>query len=317
MLFSILIANYNNARYLGTALASLQAQTCQDWEVVLVDDASTDDFEAVMADWGGDERIKVFRNARNEGCGYTKRRCAELASGSLLAFLDPDDALDPEALAIMAEAHVRHPECSLIHSTHYICDPLLRVKRVAGYPKALPEGVPYLLLSDGSIHHFATFKRACYAATEGLSPVNRKAVDQDLYYKLEETGPVLYIDNPLYYYRIHEGSISNAGKEREASLWHYAVIMEACRRRIRSGDAALAGWGRTRVSMRRMYRIRYYKARIFRSFRGRRYVDFLYSLMVFPFAGGWENLVRYAGKLPKEGIALIRRSLVDDYEIKV
>ena len=131
MLFSILIANYNNGRYLDTALTSLQAQTCQDWEVILVDDASTDDFEQVIARWEGDKRIKVFRNVRNEGCGYTKRRCAELASGSLLAFLDPDDALEPGALMVMGEAHALHPECSLIHSTHYICDPELRVKRVA------------------------------------------------------------------------------------------------------------------------------------------------------------------------------------------
>jgi len=305
MLFSILIANYNNTRYLDTVLSSLRAQTCRDWEVILVDDASTDNFEEVISGWRWDERIKVFRNQRNEGCGYTKRRCVELASGSLLAFLDPDDALDPEALAVMGEAHARHPECSLIHSTHYICDHRLRVKRVADYPRALPEGMPYLLLNDGSIHHFATFKKACYEATEGLSPSNRKAVDQDLYYKLEETGEVLYIDKPLYHYRIHEGSISNAGKEREASLWHYSIIMEACLRRMKHPD------------LRKVYRARYYKARIFRSFRRRRYMDFLYSLMVFPFAGGWDNLVSYFRKLPKEGISLIRRSLVEDYEIKV
>lgn len=308
MLFSILIANYNNARYLDIALASLRAQTCQDWEVILVDDASADNFEEVIAGWSWDGRIKVFRNQRNEGCGYTKRRCAELASGSLLAFLDPDDALDPEALAIMAQAHAQYPECSLIHSTHYICDARLRVKRVAGYPRALPEGAPYLLLNDGSIHHFSTFKKTCYEATEGLSPLNRAAVDQDLYYKLEETGDVLFIDKPLYHYRIHDGSISNAGKEREASLWHYSIIMEACLRRMKNAG---------NKELRKAYRARYYKARIFCSFRQRRYVDFLYSLMIFPFAGGWENLASYFRKLPKEGVSLIRRSLIDDYEIKV
>lgn len=305
MLFSILIANYNNSRYLETALASLQAQTCQDWEVILVDDASTDEFSAVIARWGYDERIKVFRNQRNEGCGFTKRRCAALASGSLLAFLDPDDALIPEALAIMEEAHANNPACSLIHSTHYICDPLLRVNRIAGYPRALPANTPYLLLGDGSIHHFAVFKKACYLRTEGLSPLNKKAVDQDLYYKLEETGGILYLDKPLYYYRIHAGSISNAGKERDATLWHYAVIMEACLRRMKERP------------QRKAYRTRYYKIRVFRSFREGRYMDFLYSLIVFPFAGGWENMVSYVRKLPKEGIALVKRSLADDYEIKV
>jgi glycosyltransferase involved in cell wall biosynthesis len=305
MLFSILIANYNNSRFLDTALASLHVQTCTDWEVILVDDASTDDFEKIIACWTFDSRIRVFRNAKNEGCGYTKRRCAELASGSLLAFLDPDDALAPGALAVMAAAHKHHPACSLIHSTHYICDPELNVRRVADYPRALPPDTPYLLLSDGRVHHFATFRKTCYLMTEGLSPLNRKAVDQDLYYKLEEVGKILFIDQPLYYYRIHVGSISNAGKEREASCAHYSVIMAACLRRMKNKEH------------KKIYRARYYKARIFRSFRKRRYMDALYSLMIFPFAGGWSNLADYLRRLPKEGSALVRRSLVDDYEIKM
>jgi glycosyltransferase involved in cell wall biosynthesis len=305
MLFSILIANYNNSRFLDTALASLHVQTCTDWEVILVDDASTDDFEKIIAGWTYDSRIRIFRNAKNEGCGYTKRRCAELASGSLLAFLDPDDALAPGALAVMAAAHSHHPACSLIHSTHYICDPELNVRRVADYPGALPPDTPYLLLSDGRVHHFATFKKACYDLTEGLSPLNRKAVDQDLYYKLEEVGKILFIDQPLYYYRIHGGSISNAGKEREAACAHYSVIMASCLRRMKN------------TAHKKIYRARYYKARIFRSFRKRQYFDALYSLMIFPFAGGWSNLADYLRRLPKEGLALVRRSLVDDYEIKV
>jgi len=309
MLFSILIANYNNSAYLGTALESLQTQTCRDWEAIVVDDASTDDFEKIIGRWTLDKRIKIFRNQRNEGCGYTKRRCAELASGSLLAFLDPDDALSPGALKMMAEAHALHPECSLIHSTHYICDEALHVVRIAGYPKSLPVGTPYLLVGDGSIHHFASFKKTCYDRTEGISPVLKKAVDQDLYYKIEEVGEILYIDEPLYYYRIHAGSISNAGKERAATLWHYSIILEACRRRIGKVEHP--------ASLRKAYRARYYKIRVFRSFRQRRYIDVIYSLMIFPFAGGWKNILSYAAKLPKEGLALVRRSLIDDYEIKV
>ena len=313
MLFSILIANYNNSRYLQTVLASLEVQTCQDWEVILVDDASTDGFEEAMTRWRQEEKIRVFRNQRNEGCGFTKRRCAELASGRLLAFVDPDDALVPEALEMMAAAHAQHPECSLVYSTHYICDEALRVGRVAGYPRSLPSNIPYLLLGDGSIHHFATFKKTCYDWTEGLSSSNRKGVDQDLYYKLEETGEVLFIDKPLYYYRIHRGSISNAGKEREATLWHYSIILEACQRRMRQ----LKRGGPEVAELVKAYRARYYKIRVFRAFRERKYIDFLYSLMVFPFAGGWQNVVSYCRKLPGEGKALIRRSLVDDYEIKV
>ena len=236
-----------------------------------------------------------------------------MARGSILAFLDPDDALAPDALEIMVGEHRLHPECSLIHSTHYICDARLNIQRIAGYPRPLPAGTPYLMVSDGSVHSFATFKKACYDRTEGISALNKVAVDQDLYYKLEETGQVLFIDKPLYYYRIHEGSISNAGKERVAALRHYAIIREACQRRRRQldpADPATRAW-------RRAYRTRYYKILIFQSFREKRWLQFFCGLSIFPFVGGGANFIAYLRKLPKEGMHLLRRSFVEDYKIGV
>src|ERR1700730_15603176 len=103
MLFSILIANYNNSRFLEDALQSVLCQTYTDWEIILVDDGSTDQFEEVADKYKPNHRIKIFRNEKNAGCGSTKRKCAEKASGSLLAFLDPDDFLHPDALKIMSE----------------------------------------------------------------------------------------------------------------------------------------------------------------------------------------------------------------------
>lgn len=160
MLFSVLIANYNNAQYLMTAINSVLRQTYTKWEIIVVDDASTDAFEACMRGYANDIRIKIFHNAINQGCGFTKARCAKEAAGSILGFLDPDDALAPNALALMIDAHQQRPECSLVSSTHYICDERLQVKRVADYPKALPPNTPYLLLGDGRIHHFVSFKKS-------------------------------------------------------------------------------------------------------------------------------------------------------------
>ncbi|MHA4807435.1 glycosyltransferase family 2 protein [Flavitalea flava] len=325
MLISILIANFNNSRFLGIALDSVLCQTYQDWEVILVDDGSTDEFERVATKFGDDPRIKIFRNEKNQGCGFTKRRCTGLATGSILAFLDPDDSLDREALRIMERAHRENPNCSLIHSTHYICDRSLMVIRMAGYPRALPTGIPYLLLSDGRIHHFATFKKSAYVLTGGISPLNKKAVDQDLYYQLEETGAVLFIDMPLYNYRIHEGAISNAGKEAEATLWHYAVIRDACLRRIgklrkvRGKDHAAPTWltmGREPAYWIKRYRTRYYKIQVFLNFRKKDWAGFIRYLILFSIMGGMNNLMGYIRKFPKEGISLIRRSFVDNYEIK-
>ncbi|MFM9911838.1 MAG: glycosyltransferase family 2 protein [Chitinophagaceae bacterium] len=311
MLFSILIANYNNSDFIGTALESVLAQTYTHWEVIIVDDGSTDSFREKIKPYLSEMRIKVYYNIKNYGCGFTKRRCAENATGELMAFLDPDDALHPDAMAILATAHMHHPECSLIHSTHYICADDLRVLRVADYPRALSYQIPYLLLNDGRIHHFAVFKKECYVKTEGIEAANKKAVDQDLYYKLEETGAILFIDQPLYYYRIHSGSISNNGMEAETTIWHFSIVAKACKRRMKAIDQ-----NSKEGSLKRKYRVHYYKTKIFLHFRKKEWFFFIGNLIQYPFIGGWPNLVQYFRKLPREGMSLIRKSFVDTYSIK-
>ena len=106
-LFSVLVANYNNGTYLQEAIDSVLAQTYDNWEVVLVDDKSTDESLAIYGKYATDKRFKIYHNDANRGCGYTKRRCAELAAGELCGFLDPDDALMPEALETAIPAGAR------------------------------------------------------------------------------------------------------------------------------------------------------------------------------------------------------------------
>ena len=62
-----------------------------------MDDSSTDNSHELYKELEKDERIHVFLNDQNHGCGYTKRRCAELANGEICGFLDPDDALTDNA----------------------------------------------------------------------------------------------------------------------------------------------------------------------------------------------------------------------------
>jgi glycosyltransferase involved in cell wall biosynthesis len=312
MLFSILIAHYNNARFLQTAIESVLCQTYTNWEIVFVDDGSTDHFETILETYKDDQRIKIFRNEKNHGCGYTKRKCAELASGELMGFLDPDDKLHPKALATMADAHQRFPTHSIVHSTHYICDENLGIKRVSDYVKPLPLHTPYLLVSDGRIHHFASFKSSCYKKTEGISAEIKKAVDQDLYYKLEETGAVLLVNEPMYYYRLHKGSISNFGKESETSIVHYSIIREACKRRIKK----LKAEENPNREWARKYHSRYFKMSIFYWSRKKNWLLMLYYLFLFPFNGGSGNIVSYLQKIPREGKVLLRKTFVTDYEIR-
>ena len=79
--FSVLIANYNNGQYLQDALNSVFNQTYSNWEIIIVDDCSTDNSHELYNNYVDDSRIHIYYNNRNYGCGYTKRRCVELAHG--------------------------------------------------------------------------------------------------------------------------------------------------------------------------------------------------------------------------------------------
>ena len=99
MLFSILIAHYNNYNYFLDCYKSILAQEYQNFEVIIVDDCSTDDsFVKLQELLKTDSRFKLYKNEQNRGVGYTKRRCAELANGDVCGFVDPDDALKENAI---------------------------------------------------------------------------------------------------------------------------------------------------------------------------------------------------------------------------
>lgn len=227
-LFSILIAQYNNGRYLHDAIDSIKAQTYTNWEVILVDDASSDNSKEFYRLYDGDSQIKIFFNEENKGCGYTKRRCVELATGDICGFLDPDDLLTPTALEVMVNLHKKNPQASIVYSNHIQTDENLENEK-----KLEPHPVKsdYLTSRSGYISAFATFKRDLYLKTEGINPQFKRAVDQDLYYKLEEVGTVIYDNSYLYIYRIHSGGISVNGNELLAYSWKLAAMIDACERR--------------------------------------------------------------------------------------
>lgn len=223
--FSILIANYNNGHYLQEAIDSVLAQTYGNWEVILVDDKSTDDSRALYEKYVADSRFKIYYNDINRGCGYTKRRCAELATGELCGFLDPDDALLPKALETMVKAHAEHPECSLIYSTCY----RYSGDRTAEMPVwdfigPIPEDSDFLIYRKKLVSHFVSFKRSAYRKTPGIDVTLKAAVDRDLYYLLEEQGALLHIPVPLYLYRINNAQSISIGSEKADQRAYYNCV---------------------------------------------------------------------------------------------
>jgi hypothetical protein len=112
---SIIIPVYNQARFLPDTIESVLAQTHADWECIVVDDGSTDDSADVARRFSeGDARIRVIRQ-ENAGPSAARNRAFPLASGTYVQFLDADDKLAPDKLAVQSRYLDEHPEIDLVY----------------------------------------------------------------------------------------------------------------------------------------------------------------------------------------------------------
>lgn len=228
---SILVANYNNGKYFRDCYNSIISQTYENWEVIIVDDCSTDDSVHLIKELiRDDSRFRLFINEKNEGCGYTKRKCVELAAGNFCAFLDPDDALYDYALECSADELMKSGKTIAVYSRLIFCNSDLTPGEVFGKIKQIHNS-KYFFNTPIQMSAFFMFKRSAYRQTSGINPKLKSAVDQDLYLKLLEVGEARFIDEVLYKYRIHDQGISQSSSKQSAKDSFARVILETMQRR--------------------------------------------------------------------------------------
>jgi len=230
MKFSIIVANFNNERYLPYLIDSVQSQTYENWELVIVDDYSDISPETILKSYLIDDRIKYHRHSRNLGVAATFKTAIENSKGELIGMLGADDALVTTAIERMTEAHLRYPNASLINSDCYWCDEKLNIIEKYKYYKSLKPNEQ--LIKNLSIGSFATFKRIAFDKTEGFDPFFTKAVDHDLYLKLDEVGDLKYVHEPLYLYRSNPIGISQNENGVKAAQFSIIAVCNAHRRRL-------------------------------------------------------------------------------------
>lgn len=228
--FSILIANYNNGKYFRDCYNSLIAQTHKNWEVIIVDDDSTDDsvkiIEAIIKN---DPRFSIYHNTSNRGCGYTKRECMKYAKGELCAYLDPDDALYEGALEKTIHEFIKE-DIIAAYSQMMLCNENLIPDKIFAGTKQIYNS-RYFFNCPTQFAHFFAFKKETYLKTSGINPHLKSAVDQDLYLKILEHGNIKYIREPLYFYRLHSNGISQQTFKQGAKESFARVIHDTMKRR--------------------------------------------------------------------------------------
>ena len=227
-LFSILIANYNNGRYLIEAIDSVYAQTYTNWEIIIVDDASTDNSKELYDRLSQNQRISIYHNDKNMGCAYTKHQLMLHANGDYCGYLDPDDVILPNAIEVTMKALMASPEMVLSFSRHYVCDEQLNIVRESR-PLVLKDGESYFEHHDYQAEVFAGFRKDAYFKSGGLDVNNLAGVDADLYFRLEEQGKIAVIDEFTYKYRRQPHAIT-ANVDR-MMYWNLLIRHNTCLRR--------------------------------------------------------------------------------------
>ncbi|WP_312351019.1 glycosyltransferase family 2 protein [Empedobacter sp.] len=233
MTFSILIAHYNNWNYFQECYQSILKQTYQDYEIIIVDDCSTDNsYERLVELSKQNNKIKLFRNSANKKVGYTKRRCVEEASGDICGFVDPDDRIVANALEDVMDAYKNNADIISTYSKIKLIDEFSQEKGEFNFTKKIKNNHKTFFNINFEVAHFFTFKKEIYDQTQGINPKLIISEDQDLYMKLYELGEFYFIDSFQYLYRIHDKGISqNKNKTiQQKEDWHQ-VLNDTCKRR--------------------------------------------------------------------------------------
>lgn len=233
MKFSVLIAHFNNFEYFLVCYNSLAKQSFQDFEIVILDDHSTDDSYEKLKKFCADKpQIRLFQNETNKGVGFTKNKLVQLSKGEICGFVDPDDALVPDAIFLSLNAYEH--DVVATYSKMYFCDENLNVEKIYNKTRKVKDSDPLFFNIHFEISHFFTFRKSAFEKTSGIQDKYLVAEDMDIYLKLYELGKIKFIDAPLYYYRIHKKGLSHdqEKKKRRYEQWHDVLLNALHRRNI-------------------------------------------------------------------------------------
>lgn len=207
---SVITGTYNCAAFLPGLFACLDAQTYRDFEVIAVDDASTDGETLAALEAMGD-RIRLIRRAVNSGtCELPRYQGAKEARAPLCAFLDADDRWDPTFLERCVAYMDAHPEAALVHTYARVVDADDRVQRIR-HECVMPEGerLKRALLE----HCYITISAVVARRPVWLEAVQEEEItdfgmDQDFFLNIAKRHPIGFIPEVLASYRRSDSSVS-------------------------------------------------------------------------------------------------------------
>jgi GT2 family glycosyltransferase len=210
---SVLIAAYRAGRFLPAALASVAAQTHQDWELVVVEDGSRDTTESLVRTFAATVTPRPVQYANlgvNKGIAAARNRLLELSTGEAVAFLDADDRWHPKHLAGLAAALASNPAPALVISALERWDGVADLSLGFHQPSPAQLRVPYRALFENSFIETSSCVALPHASIERVGRFDESlqiGEDRDYWLRALAPGGALgFSPAPSCLYTKHPGS---------------------------------------------------------------------------------------------------------------
>lgn len=219
---------YNREAYIAECLESILGSTYARWELIVVDDCSTDGSVEIAREYAkADDRVQLHVNERNLGDYANRNRAASYARGKYLKYLDADDVIYPHSLRIMVEAMERYPEAGFGLSQNVIDGP-------RPYPQAAGPAEVYRAFFFGPNvlgvgPSAAIIRREAFGEVGGFSG-EQYIGDTELWLKLARRAPVVKLQPALVWWRQHAGQqIESERRDPRVVVSRYRLKMRALR----------------------------------------------------------------------------------------
>lgn len=229
---SVCIPSYNSARFLPATIESVLGQTFADFELLIIDDCSTDGTAEIAARYAAqDKRIRFLVNERNLGMVENWNRCLREAQGAYVQYVFGDDLLSsPEALGKMAGLLDEDNGIALVAtSRHYIGPDSRVVKTVSCFPRDLVAGGTAIInltlfehqniIGEPSV---VMFRKSL--ARRGFDSRYRQIVDMEMWFHLLEQGKFAFIKEPLCSFREHQEQQTRKNLQDLAHIDDYVLL---------------------------------------------------------------------------------------------
>lgn len=220
---TVIMPVYNGQAYLNAAIDTVLNQTFKNFELIIIDDGSTDNSEEIIRQYT-DPRIRFLKNDKNRGVAYTRSRGLTEAKGDYLAWMDCDDLISPEKFEKQLQFLQENPDIGICGTWW--------VRFGEGRPRVLksptdPEIIKASLLFYPAINPATAMMRMSYVNQFNLKYDHRLLIaeDYDFYFEASFHFPMQNIGEVLYSYRASETSIMKKFSDQEAKMMEFHKII--------------------------------------------------------------------------------------------